>query len=305
VIAATVLRLGDRRLLGFSEYGDPAGAPVLAFHGTPGSRLQLAVLDGAARAVGVRLIVPDRPGYGLSDPEPDRRLADWPADVRAIADHLSLDRFAVLGVSGGAPHALACAAADAGRVTRVAVVSGVAPPDCWVASGRSSRLEKAVALLMRTGGPLLRTLVAVGLGAARRAPTALLWAYRFILPPADRAVLATPEVRTAAIGELRRQGRTTAAAVVRDLQLFSRAWGFDVQRIDLPVDIWHGDEDRAVPLAHARALAALLPQVTLHTEPGGGHFVLVACARVVLGHLAGGGADGRMTGPGPSEASTA
>jgi pimeloyl-ACP methyl ester carboxylesterase len=285
-VAATVLRLGDGRLLTFAEYGAPDGAPVLAFHGTPGSRFQLTALDEAARATGVRLIVPDRPGYGASDPHPARRLADWPDDVAAVADHLRLDRFGVLGVSGGAPHALACTVGLPERVRRLTVVSGVAPPECWAPSPRSGRLEQAVALLMRSGGTVLRLLIAIGLTLVRRAPTLALRLYRRVLPPADRRIVADPRLAAQLREEIRRQPRTTAAAVVQDLGLFARPWGVELADVSVPIDVWHGDADRAVPVEHARALAAILPGAAYHELPRSGHFLLVERAADILRPLA-------------------
>jgi pimeloyl-ACP methyl ester carboxylesterase len=285
-VAATVLRLGDGRLLTFAEYGAPDGAPVLAFHGTPGSRFQLTALDGPARDTGVRLIVPDRPGYGASDPHPGRRLADWPQDVAAIADHLGLDRFGVLGVSGGAPHALACASALPGRVRRLTVVSGVAPPECWAPSPRSGRLEQAVAVLMRSGGTILRLLITLVLAAVRHAPALSLRLYRTVLPPADRRVVADPQLAQQLREEIRRQPRTTAAAVVQDLRLFARPWGVDVAAVTVPTEIWQGDADRAVPVEHARALTAVLPHASYHECPDSGHFLLVERAPDILRSLA-------------------
>jgi pimeloyl-ACP methyl ester carboxylesterase len=285
-VAATVLRLGDGRLLTFAEYGDPDGEPVLAFHGTPGSRFQLTALDDAARATGVRLIVPDRPGYGASDPHPHRRLADWPADVEAIADHLGIERFGVLGVSGGAPHALACALALPQRVRRLGVVSGVAPPECWAPSSRSGRLEQAVALLMRTGGTVLRLLVGLVLALVRRATGPALRAYRLLLPPADRRIVADPELAQQLQDEIRRQPRTAAASVVQDLRLFARPWGLDVTDLAVPTDVWHGDADRAVPVEHARSLATRIPGARFHEHPGSGHFLLVERASDILRTLA-------------------
>jgi pimeloyl-ACP methyl ester carboxylesterase len=285
-VAATVLRLTDDRLLAFAEYGRAEGVPVVAFHGTPGSRLQLTALDGPAREVGVRLIVPDRPGYGASDHHPGRTLGDWPADVQAIAAHLGLDRYAVLGVSGGAPHALACAIVSAQRITRLGIVSGVAPPDCWAPSPRSGRLEQAVGLLMRTGGTVLQLLVGTVLTLIRRATGPALRAYQVLLPPADRRIIADPAIRRGLQDEIERQPRTTAATIVQDLRLFSRPWGFDVGATRVPTDIWHGGADRAIPIEHARALAARIPASSLHEHPDAGHFLLLEQAKHILEELA-------------------
>ena len=121
------LKLRDGRWLGYLDFGDPDGAPVILCHGTPGSRLDFLYDEEMLKDLHIRAIVPDRPGYGLSDFQRHRRLLDWPADVEQLADHLGLERFAVLGVSGGGPHAAACAYAIPHRLTRVGLVSSAAP----------------------------------------------------------------------------------------------------------------------------------------------------------------------------------
>lgn len=104
-----VMNLPDGRKLGWLDLGEPGGPPVIVFHGTPGSCLQVAAERGAIDLAGVRFIAPDRPGYGHSTFVPKRRLAAWALDVEALADHLGIGRFSVVGYSGGGPHALACA----------------------------------------------------------------------------------------------------------------------------------------------------------------------------------------------------
>src|SRR4029450_3396531 len=126
-LTASVIRLPDGRDLSFCEFGDRDGIPVFAFHGTPGSRLQVAPTDATPLPPGYRLIVPDRPGYGHSAFYSERRLIDWPKDVATLADFLAIERFARSGLSGGGPHVLACAHALAPRLIGVGCVSGVGP----------------------------------------------------------------------------------------------------------------------------------------------------------------------------------
>src|SRR4051794_5300934 len=124
------IRLADGRTLAYAEYGDPDGRPVLGCHGSPSSRLERHVEDPEDYARwGVRFVVPDRPGFGRSDPLPGRRVVDWPADVAELLHALRADRFSVLSLSGGAAYALACAAAFGERVRAVGVLGGAPPPD--------------------------------------------------------------------------------------------------------------------------------------------------------------------------------
>ena len=104
------VRLSDGRTLAYTEYGDPRGTPVMFFHGTPGSRLFHHPDGSIATNLGARLVAIDRPGFGSSDPDPERTLTDWPADVTAVADALGIGELAVAGFSGGGPYVAACAA---------------------------------------------------------------------------------------------------------------------------------------------------------------------------------------------------
>src|SRR5688572_13305635 len=122
-----VQRLADGRHIGYAEFGDPDGATVLALHGTPGSRFMFALTDQAARARGLRIVAPERPGYGLSDFHCRTTLAPTADDMTAFADALQLGRLAVIGVSGGAPFALAAAAAMPARTVLLALISPVGP----------------------------------------------------------------------------------------------------------------------------------------------------------------------------------
>lgn len=272
-----IIELPGGRELAYAEAGDAAGTPVIAFHGTPGSRRQilLPLAVAAAERTGARLIAPDRPGYGHSSFVPHRRLADWPADVTALADHLGLDRFAVLGVSGGGPHALACAAMLAGRVTRAAIVSGVGPiagPADTDGMMRSNQLLSALARRSeRAALPLTGLMTAV----ARHRPEQAMRSMAKQLPASDVAVLERPEILAAFVAEARSASATTAAAAAQDMSIFARPWGVELSAIRLPVDFWQGDADRNVPPAHAVRQSALVEGSTVHHLAGEGHFLVI------------------------------
>ena len=135
------------RRLGFAEFGDPSGDLVLWFHGTPGGRRQFPLLGRrAAEKLGLRVVLVERPGSGLSDPHPYNSVAEWATDVAHVADALGAERLAVVGLSGGGPYALACAAVPplAARVAAVGVLGGVVP-----AAGPEASATGAIALARR------------------------------------------------------------------------------------------------------------------------------------------------------------
>ncbi len=279
----TVLCLADGRDLAFAEYGDPDGVPVFAFHGTPGSHLQLAPADAAARAAGVRLIAPDRPGYGLSSFVRGRRLADWPTGVAAIADHLGVDRFAVLGVSGGGPHALACAVVLPDRLSAVGVVSSPSPfadaPDAQRARLRRLRRLAAVPGLVRLVAALL-------IVAVRRFPLAVLHLARQAMPEADRRVVEDLSFRSYYLDAIRRTSPSAAKAVAQDVALFAHDWRLALRDISVPVKIWHGADDRLVEPWNADVLAKSVPAAFVAIVAGEGHLLFAEYTADILRELA-------------------
>lgn len=269
------LRLADGRTLGFLELGDPAGRPVLYFHGYPGSRLEARLAAGAARRLGLRVLAPDRPGFGESTFQPGRTIGAWATDAAELADRLALERFAVVGVSGGGPYALACAARIPGRVRGLALVGALGPPDRKPLTRDMVGLNRmALALAART--PLLARL-AVRLAArwVRQDPERWLAHMMAGAPPADRAVLADPAYRALfaeSTAEALRQG---GRGVSWELTLLARPWNFSLMEVSVPVRIWQGLADNIVPPAVARQLAAALPRSESRYLPDEGHLSLI------------------------------
>lgn len=268
-----ITELPDGRELAWLEVGDPDGAPVLAFHGTPGSRFGVAFDEAAVTESEVRLIAPDRPGYGLSTFQPGRRLPHWAEDVRRLADHLGLDRFAVIGHSGGGPHAAACAALLHDRLTAAALVSGVAPLG---AAGSEEGMMPFNQMSVRLGrrSPVLLRPVFRLTALARHWPERALDAMLRQLPAPDQAVLSRPEVRAAMERDVRHWGPSTGRAAAQDFELFIAEWGFALEDISVPVHVWQGTADVNVPAAHGRRLAERIPGATLHECGDEGHFLV-------------------------------
>ncbi len=279
--------LADGRDLGWMELGARDASPVFGFHGTPGSRIQLRLAESAVEDAGVRLICPDRPGYGLSTFQPGRRLTDWPSDVSQLADHLGIDRFAVMGISGGGPHSAVCAALLSDRVTAAAIVSGVGPlGDPRAAEGMMRSNEILVKLSHRLS-PLLRAAMGVQVAVARRWPGRAIDYMVKQVPPADVAILRRPEVRALFELDSARASRTTARAAVQDFELFAGDWGFRLSDISTPVHLWQGDADVNVPASHARLQHAEIADSVLHELPGEGHLLVLDHLEEILAPLTG------------------
>lgn len=279
-----VMTLRDGRDLGWLEVGDPDGVAVLCFHGTPGSRLMVRASGDDARRSGARLICPDRPGYGLSTYVPDRRFADWPDDVAELTTHLGIDRWCVMGVSGGGPHAAVCAAALDG-VAAAAIVSGVAPLAVPGAVDAMSRANRVMAAMAARRSPAVRAILAAQLAVSRRWPQFAIDQYAKSLPPSDRAVLARDEVRAIFSLEVSRGPRSAARAAAQDLELFSADWGFSLSDVAVATDVWQGDADTIVPPRHAAILCDAIPGAELHVVPGEGHFMVLDRVAEILSVL--------------------
>ncbi|HTO06979.1 MAG TPA: alpha/beta hydrolase [Myxococcota bacterium] len=288
----TVLRLDDGRELAYAEYGVPTGTPVIGFHGTPGSHRQNEPFEAAAQAEGVRLIALDRPGYGHSTYDPDRRLVDWPRDVARLAEHLGLARFGVVGVSGGGPHSAACAYGLGPQLLGAAIVSGVAPPDLPGLHEHMMTMNRVSFALARQSSLLVWPMMASMLFLMRTFPDRALDGMLRSLPEADRRILARREIADMFLDEARHAPTTAARAAAQDFALFASPWGFRLEDISIPVHVFHGDADVNVPVSHGRGQADRIPNAKLHLFPGEGHMLCFEHAREILAAAAGRAGDG-------------
>jgi len=254
------VRLPDGRRLDVWLGGDPQGTPLVFFHGTPGGRLQAALGDGAASRAGVRLVAFSRPGYGGSTDGPTT-LTSVGTDAGSVADALGIDAFAVLGVSGGGPYAVAAAAVLPERVRVVGIVAGVGPlleldpsaaADPAVRSALAGNLDEAVALqdgAMTDGGR--------GSGPGARAKVRV-------------GGFVSPEILEPWTGS-GRPGVPSYRGVSRDALAFTVGWDVDLGDVRAPVHLWYGDRDRTVGLEHGQWLHAHLPTSRLVVREGAGH----------------------------------
>lgn len=281
-----VFQLVDGRDLAWIEVGDPEGTAVFAFHGAPGVGMEFSIYHATAAECGVRLIAPDRPGYGHSTYQPRRRLSDWPTDVSQLADYLRIDQFGVIGHSCGGPHALACARFIPNRLMGCGVLSGLASQaTAPMTEGMfvSNRIQMGV---YRHWPPsldfgavvlwqLTRPVVGPALRYGRRDPDKGLDRFQKMLPACDVAVISRPEIRSGLLAEAASFSSAVLRTSIQDMAIGTRDWGFELADIEVLVQFWQGDLDRNVPVSHARHQANAIPRATLQLCPGEGHWLLV------------------------------
>jgi pimeloyl-ACP methyl ester carboxylesterase len=284
---ADTLRLADGRIASWFAYGPPTGIPVFFFHGWPGSGAQGYFLEEAAQELGVRLISPERPGFGLASPQPYRTFADWPADVSAIADHLGISSFSIMGVSGGGPYALACAALIPERIRQVCVCCGAVPTVGADARrglhpayrfllslhGRFPALVKPLLVPMTLLGrlpipwPILRSLMKVGMPS------------RDYEAMSDRNRFASLE--PSFLGAM----RSGASALHADGLSYANVWPVDVTSIAVPVTFWHGSLDANFSIREAEKLYRRVPQARWIALPEGHYSLPLFHGRAMLQSL--------------------
>jgi pimeloyl-ACP methyl ester carboxylesterase len=242
---------------------------VFLFQGTPTSRLPHNPLDPSSH---VRLVVSERPGFGNSDFLPGRTLLDWAEDVRELADHLGCERFSVVGISGGAPHALACGVRLAHRINLVGIVSGVGPLAATGATEGMAAQRQLGAAVARHAPFLLRPLFWAIRNPARN-PERFVQRFSEGFSTSDRALLADPAIcslRARSYAEATRQG---VRGFAYEVALLARPWNFSLADVKSTVLLWHGEEDSSTPISMARHVATSLPRCRATYFSGEGHFV--------------------------------
>ncbi len=267
------IRLRDGRTLVYDEHGDPNGRPVFYFHGFPSCRIEAQVIDDAAKRHGVRLIALDRPGFGQSDFQEDRSISDWAGDVKEAAEQLGIERFAVLGVSGGGPYVAACAAKIPELLDRAAIVSGWGSADQPAARSGLPWSSRATLALWRMIPAIVHLTIWWLALNTRLFPKLVLRISRRRLPPPDQQIVDRPEMKVMMLRSLREVFRRGSRGPAHELLLFARPWGFRVEEIPIEVLLWHGDADKTVPISMGRYMADAIPNCRATYYPNEGHFL--------------------------------
>ncbi len=286
-----VVHTAADRAVGYYTFGDPDGLPVFALHGTPACGATFVCADEAARAAHLCVIAPDRPGIGHSDrwPGTDDDVASYSSELAAIADALGVEKFGVLGYSGGGPYALAVAAALGARVTALAVVAGAGQVGVWAERREFELIDRELTLLSSRAPAVASMTLSVSAFVARVAPRFALWFTQLGMSASDRAALATFDSPQSAMALFTLAFAHGPQGVVADYAALAKPWGFDVaklQRRTAPMHCWHGSADDIVPLHHSEALVARVPSIGLTVWSGVGHLAFVERAKEVVDWLA-------------------
>jgi pimeloyl-ACP methyl ester carboxylesterase len=245
------MRLPNGRILGYAEYGCEKGYPLMFMHGYPSCRLEASAVDHIVRRRGIRMIAPERPGFGLSTVQPNRRIMDWPCDVQALARHLRLSRFAVMGGSGGGPYALACALGlPQDMVSAVGVFAGAGN---WEAGAHHMPWIYRASMLAAEHWP----------AGLRGSLTAMMWMLRnglntqmatrridyYLQNDQDQHSKSIETRRAELVRILFEPFAQGAGPAVYEARLLSQAW--DIEFGDITYNnlhIWHAEKDWNSPL---------------------------------------------------------
>jgi pimeloyl-ACP methyl ester carboxylesterase len=276
-VGTTPIRLVDGRQLRLEVAGDVSGRPIAVHNGTPNSRLLYGPAVEDARAKGAYLVSWDRPGYGGSSPQPGRTVADVAADMRAVADALGVDRLVTWGISGGGPHALACAALLPDLVAGAAVLGSLAPLDAEgldyfdrMGQGNVDDIQ-----LYLSDPEAARAKCREDWGEFRCAtPDQLAEGMAAQVSPVDREAL-TGELADWLVSYMRDGLSPGDQGWWDDGVAHCQPWGFDLASVRVPTKVWHGHQDRFVPVGHGRWLAEHVAGAEHDIAEADGHLTLL------------------------------
>lgn len=271
------IELRNGKEIAYCEYGDLSGKAVFYFHGTPGSRYEALHAHQAGVMFGQRIIALDRPGIGRSEYSPARSLLDWPQTVLEVAQTLGIERFGVIGVSGGGAYALACAARISANLD-FAVAMG-----SWAPVSEEPQLWKMMAPLDSFFGKLSRSMPWVfyipfsflGYAAKWLSPQAFIKSLESSLAEDDKKLLGDRVFAEFLAEDTKEAFRQGVRGPADDAILLYRNWGFRMEEIEMDVHLFHGREDKFAPYPFAEYLNRAIPDSELHDYPGRGHLFLI------------------------------
>ncbi len=278
--------LSDGRALGFDEFGDPEGTPVLFFHGFGSSRVVRYPDDEIATELGARVIAVDRPGIGISTRQPGRRVTDYPQDIAELLDILDIDRSAVLAWSGGGPYALACAWQMPDRFSVVGLISAPAPlSGVPGSSGYTWPRHRAMSKAADHAPWVIGLAMWQWSRQQRSDPHKQLDEAISGMIEADREILGDPALRAVMIANASEMYRQGNGGVYDEALCLARPFGFPIGGVTVPVRIWHGAQDKVVPVGMGKYLERNLRNVVATYYPREGHHFVYERWREILAVL--------------------
>ncbi|MHA2227373.1 MAG: alpha/beta fold hydrolase [Candidatus Hodarchaeales archaeon] len=276
-----IMELSSGRKLAFAEYGSSTGIPVFYFHGNFGSRLEATLgNEELLESLGIRFICPDRPGMGLSDYQNKRSILDWPDDIQELVKYLKLEKYALIGGSGGGPYALACAyKLPQTESLGCAIVSGLGPYE-MSKKGMNSR-SKNLLFVARYFPWTFKFLTWLTMGRKIKSKNVEWWEKNYQklqkqLPDPDRIIMQNSTTRDCMTYKTIEAFRQGSKGPSHDFKLYARPWGFKLE--DIPIEtkvlIFHGELDTSVPISMAKTMNSLIPNCDSKYYPDEGHLSL-------------------------------
>lgn len=273
--------LSDGRKLGFAEYGDTRGKAILICHGWPGSRLGMNKFNKIAHDLHLHLISIDRPGYGLSDFKKNRTLLDWVNDVEELVTKLQLNKFAILGISGGAPYAAVCAYKMPKQITKLGIVSGVGPTIDEVIKDNDRVWRFLIKQYAKK--PYLATIgTEIHYIESKFFPKLF---FKWYKRKFDKQILTKDILNQIAINK-KEAFRNGIKGAKHDLILYSSDWGFNLKNIKTKTLLWYGEVDTLVPASVGKYYASKIKSSQLYIYPKEAHSTFIAHAEEIFKELA-------------------
>lgn len=265
--------------LAWSEYGTPTGKPVFYYHGWPSSRLQAKLADQLAKERKIRLIAMDRPGMGKSSFIPGRKLEDWPQFIARFADHLEIEKFGQIGVSGGGPYILACASEIPERLTTSAVLAGMVPlPILGLGPEGLHPLYRLLIPLRKAPSAIFTQGFRLASLLTKSNPTALPISLmvRSLAKEDRELLLGDPNLWTLATSSFSEgvTGPSGGRGIMTDAEIYLAKTTINPETIAHPIHYWHGGDDKNIPTSLVQQLTQKMPNSTLTIDPHLGHFSL-------------------------------
>ena len=263
--------LNDGRKLSYSEFGNALGTPVFYFHGFPGSHLDVNLFNGdqIAKELNIRLIAVNRPGYGDSDNQKIRMLLYWPKDISELADSLKIEKFSILGYSGGGPFAFACVYKIPERINKVVIVSGMTPFDAPFA-------KEGTAMLIPKLPGFLQNMILKGMKKMLvKNPQKIEENMRKSFPDVDNKILEDPTVKCNFINTIDESLKNGHWGSKQDAKIYKKEWGFELSDIKNKIYMFHGEKDLNVKIEAAKYMADQLVKSESKFYENEGHLSLI------------------------------